>query len=114
MEKDITIKKIEELYETNGEFTNDIDTILLKHTHKNLTRDIENSVNEIKKAYYIEDELPYFFIVGAGISSPQVKLASQIVDDCKKMCKENSKEDKEASINKSYSYWFSKHSRIEK
>lgn len=114
MEKDITIKKIEELYETNGEFTNDIDTILLKHTHKNLTRDIENSVNEIKKAYYIEDELPYFFIVGAGISSPQVKLASQIVDDCKKCVRKIQRKIKKLQLISRIRIGFQKHSRIEK
>ena len=61
---------------------------------------------------------PYFFIVGAGISAPEIPLAGGIIEHCKKKAKSfcNSKTEENELISrgdvyseksaKYYSYWF--------
>src|SRR2546421_381644 len=55
-----------------------------------------------------DSQLPYFFLVGAGISKPPVKLASEIVDDCREVAKKNNKQidPTDKSPVNAYSHWF--------
>lgn len=73
----------------------------------NIIRDYTEAVHEISKAYYFINnngsdtlygggvynkpikQYPYFFIAGAGISSESVKTSTQIISECKSICKEN-------------------------
>src|SRR5437588_7310619 len=57
-----------------------------------------------------DSQLPYFFLVGAGISKPPVKLASEIVDDCREVAKKYKRdiEPTDKSLVNAYSYWFSR------
>src|SRR2546423_15497583 len=55
-----------------------------------------------------DSQLPYFFLVGAGISKPPVKLGSEIGDECREGAKKNKKEIEptDKSPGKAYSQWF--------
>ena len=52
---------------------------------------------------------PFFFIVGAGISSPQIPLARQIEDDCRAVAEKygNTAPPRSSEASDSYSHWFS-------
>src|SRR2546423_8907876 len=56
-----------------------------------------------------DSQLPYFFLVGAGVFKPPVKLASEIVDDCREVAKKYKRdiEPTDKSLVNAYSYWFS-------
>ena len=53
---------------------------------------------------------PFFFIVGAGISHPQIPLANQIEEECKKEAEkyEDSSPPTSTAMIDCYSHWFSK------
>jgi tetratricopeptide (TPR) repeat protein len=72
---------------------------------------IETAVDEILQA--CEDEaprLPFFFLVGAGISHPSVPLASEIEAYCRELAMKRGRRPPAAEENPtgldSYSYWF--------
>lgn len=46
---------------------------------------IERTFNGLKEK---DEPSPYFFIIGAGVSKPPVKLAREIIEECKKLAKE--------------------------
>lgn len=77
--------------------------------------DYEKAIVEMKRAYHFFEEgnndiksYPYFFIVGAGISSQVVKTAGAIIEDCKVICKEEDDELSEGQQNNQYSDWLQK------
>lgn len=56
-----------------------------------MTKDLDYAIRVIKST--IQDHspevfYPYFFIVGAGISAPEIPIASEIIKKCKRKCKE--------------------------
>lgn len=56
-----------------------------------MTKDLDYAIRVIKAT--IQDHspevcYPYFFIVGAGISAPEIPIASEIIKKCKRKCKE--------------------------
>lgn len=54
-------------------------------------------------------QLPYFFLVGAGISKPPVKLAWEIIEDCRGVARKFGRAvepDGQANPVDSYSHWF--------
>ena len=55
-----------------------------------------------------DSKLLYFFLVGAGISKPPVKLASEIIDDCREVAKKYRRdiEPNDKSLVNAYSHWF--------
>lgn len=77
---------------------------------------LENAIEEIFSIYncITDEKFPYFLIVGAGVSAPEIPLASQIIDDCKRKCKSNpnyeqfSIESKYLSAEEKYSFWLNK------
>ena len=72
----------------------------------------EEAIKEIKQAYQFcnteNQEYPYFFIVGAGISASVVKAARGIIDDCKKICGYSALDAEVEKKQDEYSVWFSK------
>src|SRR5208282_3999602 len=50
---------------------------------------------------------PFFFIVGAGVSSPSIKLASEIIEDCKKRVPDIKDPTPKNPIDQ-YSFWIEK------
>ena len=94
--------------------------------NNNIIRNYEEAIREIKQAYIykrykeelggrkkedIFNNYPYFFIVGAGISSKVVKTAGRIIDECKSIYKKSYGEI-DTQVKKEncdeYSYWFNK------
>lgn len=56
-----------------------------------MTKDLDYAIRVIKAT--IQDHspevcYPYFFIVGAGISAPEIPIASEIIKKCKRKCEE--------------------------
>ncbi|HKO62798.1 MAG TPA: tetratricopeptide repeat protein [Pyrinomonadaceae bacterium] len=77
------------------------------------TIDLETASNEIQQACegaHGGGRLPYFFLIGAGVSSPPIKLASEIQDDCKTVALKYKRTGSPATASAldSYSYWFDK------
>jgi tetratricopeptide (TPR) repeat protein len=77
------------------------------------TIDLETASSEIQQACEGTRDggrLPYFFLVGAGVSYPPIKLAYEIQDDCKSVAEKY----KRTAVPQSplaidaYSYWFDK------
>src|SRR5271170_552767 len=73
---------------------------------------LENAVSSIYLIIdqHLEDKLPspFFFIVGAGISHPPVKLAREIEEECKKIAVEKYKNKTSPKSNKpsdTYAHW---------
>ena len=58
--------------------------------------DLQNAIVEIKTAFDAEGSFPFFFIVGAGVSCPLVKLANEITDECEKKARDYYKENQVA------------------
>lgn len=64
--------------------------------------------NTVKTRAEKEELSPYFFIIGAGVSFPPVKLAREIIKDCKEVVKEAGYYIERTFENdmEAYSYWF--------
>nr|MBA3441711.1 SIR2 family protein [Pyrinomonadaceae bacterium] len=76
------------------------------------TVDLEVAVNEIQQACegVQGGRLPYFFLVGAGISKPPISLASEIEAECKKTAQKRNRIDDPPGKHPmdTYSHWFKK------
>ncbi|MGZ7109077.1 MAG: SIR2 family protein, partial [Methanobacterium sp.] len=72
-------------------------------------RNLQDAVLEIKQACEFNN-YPFFFIVGAGISTPSVPLAGEIINECKSIARKYGiDQTKNSSGNMDeYSYWFEK------
>ncbi|MGH9901161.1 MAG: tetratricopeptide repeat protein, partial [Pyrinomonadaceae bacterium] len=74
--------------------------------------DLESAAGEIKQA--CDDAqggpLPYFFLVGAGISRPPISVASEIEEECRKIAQKYRRTDEPPPRKgmDTYSYWFQK------
>jgi tetratricopeptide (TPR) repeat protein len=73
-----------------------------------LDRALDNIKMTVDRAKHNGNPSPYFFIVGAGVSFPPVKLAGQIIEDCKTEAKKFGWSDEVSfpSKMKEYSIWF--------
>ncbi len=77
---------------------------------------LEEAIENIFSTYECDnqDKFPYFLIVGAGISAPEIPLSSTIVSYCKKKCEGNTsfdswkKESESMDQSEKYSFWLSK------
>ncbi len=77
------------------------------------TIDLDTASGEIQQACEGTlggGRLPYFFLVGAGVSSPPIKLAGEIQEDCKKIAQTYERMDVPSSNDPidTYSHWFDK------
>ncbi|HEY0003639.1 MAG TPA: hypothetical protein VGB17_02425, partial [Pyrinomonadaceae bacterium] len=76
------------------------------------TIDLEMAATEIRQA--CDDiqggRLPFFFLVGAGISHPPIKLAASIEEDCKKVAQKYNRTEAPTGDHAidTYSHWFDK------
>lgn len=54
-----------------------------------MQKNIDDAINLITSTIKLnrEDKSPYFFIVGAGISMPEISSSTQIIDNCKSVVK---------------------------
>lgn len=73
--------------------------------------DLETAVDHIRQAceYSNEDErTPFFFLVGAGISSPPIPLALEIISHCKTVAQQYNRINEPSGIKPLdiYSHWF--------
>ncbi|WP_339147820.1 MULTISPECIES: SIR2 family protein [unclassified Sutcliffiella] len=67
---------------------------------------LEIAINEIARAVTPEDtKNPFYFIVGAGISSPIIPTANKIIKDCKELTDQTYEEIKELNGSEEYSTW---------
>lgn len=77
---------------------------------------LEEVINEIFDIYSCDnnEKFPYFLIVGAGVSYPEIPLASDIIKICKKKCSSNvnydnwKKECECKNVDDEYSFWLAK------
>lgn len=74
--------------------------------------ELSTAVSEIAQACKErpDGDSPFFFIVGAGISYPQIPLASQIEKECRSLASKlgRSQEPSDKNPLDTYSYWFEK------
>jgi tetratricopeptide (TPR) repeat protein len=67
---------------------------------------LKEALRQIKNTF--TNKHRFFFIVGAGVSAPEVKLAAAITDDCRKLAKEIgcADEPNDKDLLDEYSFWF--------
>lgn len=74
------------------------------------TIDLQTASSEIQQACEGSEKgrLPYFFLVGAGLSSPPVRLASEIEEDCKNIAHKYGRTGAPLTTSPidTYSHWF--------
>jgi tetratricopeptide (TPR) repeat protein len=73
---------------------------------------LDKAIQQIKRICDVtsksEKKFPYFFIIGAGVSQPHIKLSSDIILECKEINKKNNlgiEDTHESDKIKEYSYW---------
>jgi tetratricopeptide (TPR) repeat protein len=81
---------------------------MIGHTQKEILR-LKDAVHQIKQSYdwaLSKDRVsPFFFVIGAGVSVPQVPLASEIIKQCKEKCESIETSKSGTTVLDEYSYW---------
>jgi len=81
---------------------------MIGHTQKEILR-LKDAVRQIKQSYdwaLSKDRVsPFFFVIGAGVSVPQVPLASEIIKQCKEKCGSIETPKSGTTVLDEYSHW---------